>query len=135
MRNATADGTLFNIIDSERGEKVDLIPITLDARYQEAFTRRIRLAFEDLDGELIDAWYARPDDVIFGKLLAWHEGHSLKHQHDISAMLNFLYRGLDQTLLPYFDEKYVDRRAKTISQETWKFWQELKREAKRKSKK
>jgi hypothetical protein len=29
MRNATADGTLFNIIDSERGEKVDLIPIAL----------------------------------------------------------------------------------------------------------
>ncbi|MBI4671420.1 MAG: hypothetical protein HY741_07090 [Chloroflexi bacterium] len=64
MRNATADGTLFNIIDSARGEKVDLIPITLDARYQEAFSRRIRLAFEDLNGELVQAWYARPDDVI-----------------------------------------------------------------------
>jgi hypothetical protein len=33
MKNATADGTLFNIIDTERGEKVDLIPLTLDARY------------------------------------------------------------------------------------------------------
>lgn len=55
MRNATADGTLFNIIDSEAGEKVDLIPWTLDARYREAFGRRIRLSFEDLNGELIEA--------------------------------------------------------------------------------
>lgn len=92
MRNATADGTLFNIIDSERGEKVDLIPWTLDARYQEAFARRIRLAFEDLNGELVEAWYARPDDVIVGKLLAWIEGRSFKHQHDITAMLYFLYQ-------------------------------------------
>lgn len=134
MRNATADGTLFNIIDAERGEKVDLIPITLDARYQEAFARRIRLAFEDLNGELVEAWYARPDDVIVGKLLAWNEGQSIKHQHDILAMLLFLYRKRDPSILPYFDEKYIDRRAKTISQEAWDFWRQLKRRAKRQAK-
>jgi hypothetical protein len=135
MRNATADGTLFNIIDTERGEKVDLIPWTLDARYQEAFTRRIRLTFEDLNGDMVDAWYARPDDVIVGKLLAWDEGHSAKHQQDIFSMLLFLYQRRDPILLDYFDDKYIDRRARTISQETWKFWQDLKREAKRISRK
>lgn len=135
MRSATADGTLFNIIDSERGEKVDLIPITLDARYKEAFKRRIRLAFEDLNGELVDAWYARPDDVIVGKLLAWKDGRSVKHQHDILAMLVFMYRKLDATILPYFDEKYIDRRTQTIGNETLEFWRRLKREAKRRAKK
>lgn len=135
MRNATADGTLFNIIDAERGEKVDLIPITLDARYQEAFTRRIRLAFEDLTGELVEAWYARPDDVIVGKLLAWNEGRSFKHEQDISAMLDFLYRGHDPTLEPYFDEQYVDAKAKTISREAYDFWRMLKRNTKARIKK
>lgn len=130
-----ADGTLFNIIDSERGEKVDLIPITLDARYQEAFARRIRLSFEDLSGELMEAWYARPDDVIMGKLLAWNEGRSVKHQHDILAMLLFLYNTQDRSLVPYFDETYIDRRAKTMSRAAWEFWHDLKREAKKQAKK
>ena len=58
------EGTLFNIIDSERGEKVDLISSPLDARYREAFARRIRLGFEDLNGELVEAWYARPGGSI-----------------------------------------------------------------------
>lgn len=135
MRNATAEGTLFNIIDSERGEKVDLIPITLDSRYRDGFERRIRWAFEDLTGESVEAWYARPDDVIFGKLLAWDEGHSSKHEHDILAMLRFLYQKLDPTILPYFDEKYVDQKAKTISTATNDFWKSLKREAKAQIKK
>jgi hypothetical protein len=130
MRNAQADGTLFNVIDSERGEKVDLIPWTLDERYAEAFDRRIRLAFEDLNGELIDAWYARADDVIVGKLMAWNEGHSVKHQYDIAAMMYFMYQGADPTLAPYFDEKYVDKKAKSISPDALAFWRKLKREAK-----
>ncbi len=135
MRNATRDGTLFNIIDSERGEKVDLIPITLDARYREAFARRIRLAFEDLNGELVEAWYARPDDVIIGKLLAWDEGRSAKHPYDIAAMLAFLYRAQDPAVAPYFDEKYIDQRARTISSAAASLWQQVKREVKRKSNK
>jgi hypothetical protein len=130
LRNATLDGTLFNIIDTERGEKVDLIPITMDARYREAFARRVRLKFEDLNGELVDAWYARPDDVIIGKLLAWNEGRSAKHEQDIAAMLMFFYRGGDPTLNQWFDEQYIDRHARALGDDVWTFWQDLKREAK-----
>ncbi|HZQ08915.1 MAG TPA: hypothetical protein VFD70_20210 [Anaerolineae bacterium] len=135
LRNATAEGTLFNIIDSERGEKVDLIPLTLEARYRDAFARRIRLAFEDLNGELVDAWYARPDDVIIGKLLAWNQGRSLKHEYDIAAMLDFLYSGRDTSLISYYDEKYVDEKARSISRDAYDFWRKLKRDAKARFKK
>ncbi len=62
MRNATADGTLFNIIDSERGEKVEMIA-------------------------------------------------------------------------PYYDEKYVDAKARTVSRDALAFWRSLKREAKARTKK
>jgi hypothetical protein len=134
MRRAMRDGSLFNIIDSERGEKVDLIPITLDARYRDAFARRIRLAFEDLNGELVEAWYARPDDVIVGKLMAWDEGRSAKHPYDIAAMMAFLYRAQDPTVAPYFDEKYVDSRARTISSAAASLWAQVKRQARSKKK-
>lgn len=135
MQNGMANGTLFNIIDSERGEKVDLIPLTLDARYRDAFARRIRLGFEDVNGKIVDAWYARPDDVIVGKLLAWNEGRSIKHHHDISAMLSFLYRRRDPSLTPYFDEKYVNEKARTISDDAYEFWKIIKRDAKAQIKK
>lgn len=130
MRTAMREGTLFNIIDSERGEKVDLIPITLDARYREAFGRRIRLAFEDLNGDLVQAWYARPDDVIVGKLMAWEEGRSAKHPYDIAAMAAFLYRIRDPEVSPYFDETYVDARARTIGAAASSLWQQIKSETK-----
>ncbi len=67
--------------------------------------------------------------MIIGKLLAWEEGRSIKHPQDIGAMLALIYSGRDQTIAPYFDESYVDRRAGMISGEAWKLWQDLKKQA------
>lgn len=128
MRNAMAQRTMFNIIDSSAGDKVDLIPVNMNAYSRPALARRIRLPFEDLNGELIEAWFARPDDVIIGKLHAWNEGHSLRHEQDIGQMLLALYLDRDG-LGRYYDEAYADRNVRTVSASAWSLWNKLKRAA------
>lgn len=54
------------------------------------------------------AWYARPDDVIYGKFLAWDGGRSRKHEADIYDMLVFQYLEADPLLADTFDEAYLD---------------------------
>ncbi|HSN76094.1 MAG TPA: hypothetical protein VL334_13540, partial [Anaerolineae bacterium] len=107
MRSSIRMGMPFNIIDGTRGEKADLSPLTRDSRYRFAFGRRIRQRIEWEGVEPFDAWCARPDDVIFGKLLAWDEGRSRKHRSDIYDMLVFHYLAADPALIPTFDEAYL----------------------------
>lgn len=106
MRSSIRMGISFNIIDGKRGEKADLSPLTPDSRYRYAFGRRIRQRIEWQDMAPFDAWCARPDDVIYGKLLAWDEGRSRKHETDIYDMLVFRYLEADPTLAAAFDEAY-----------------------------
>ena len=80
-------GISFNIIDGKRGEKADLSPLTRDSRYRQAFGRRIRYEIKWPGEASFMAWCARPDDVIYGKFLAWDEGRSRKHEADIYDML------------------------------------------------
>ena len=40
-------------------------------------------------GESFEVWCARPEDVIVGKLMAWAEGHSRKHETDIYEIMVF----------------------------------------------
>lgn len=127
MRDSIAKGILFNIIDTETGHKVDLIPLSMDPRNRSIFARRIRLAFEDLSGRLVEAWFARADDVIIGKLRAWDQDRSLRHEQDIVAMLAFL--AVDATMAQYYDEAYADRHIRLISPSAWALWQKLKRAA------
>jgi len=90
--------------------------------------RRLRLPYEDLNGERLEAWVARPDDVIIGKLLAWDESHSLRHEQDIGQMLVNFYldpKGLGR----HYDESYADRTIRTISASAWALWQKLKHAA------
>ena len=42
MRSAMHAGSSFNIIDTERGEKADLFPVTMEPRQRPAFTKRVR---------------------------------------------------------------------------------------------
>jgi hypothetical protein len=115
MRKALEIGSSFNIIDSSRGEKVDLFPLSMDIRYQPAFNNRIRRVV-DLPGmEPFAVWAARPEDVIVGKLMAWEEGRSDRHTADIFEMMVFHYLGGDASL--DFDHQYIGERAQTISQE------------------
>lgn len=125
MQNAMKIGSTFNIIDTERGEKADLFPLSVDPRYRMALENRIRQAV-DLPGlKPFSVWAARPEDVIVGKLMAWDEGRSRRHTSDIYEMLLFYYLGglaADMVL----DEAYVDDRARQMSEEVWALWDLLK---------
>jgi hypothetical protein len=126
MRDSIRLGILFNLIDTERGQKVDLVPITMDPRYRQAFARRIRRSFEDPSGIESEAWFARPEDVIVGKLMAWAEGQSRRHEDDIYSMLVFIYLGEDPSLTFEFDEACVDQQARALGSEVATLWQRLK---------
>ncbi len=120
MSRAMQIGSSFNIIDSSRGEKVDLFPLTMDIRYQPAFDNRIR-RMVDLPGmEPFAVWAARPEDVIVGKLMAWDEGRSDRHSSDIFEMMVFHYLGGETNL--DFDKQYVANRAQTISEDAANLW-------------
>jgi len=120
MRNAMQIGSSFNIIDSSRGEKADLFPLTMDLRYKPAFENRIR-RMVDLPGmEPFAVWAARPEDVIIGKLMAWDEGRSERHTSDIFEMMLFHYLGGELGI--GFDKQYVTERAQAISAEAADIW-------------
>jgi hypothetical protein len=67
--------------------------------------------------------------VIYGKLLAWDEGRSLKHESDIFDMLVFRYLEADPSLASTFDEAYLDTQAKALGPDVEELWQSIKRAA------
>jgi len=129
MRNATREGTMFNIIDSGRGEKADLIPLSMASRYRLAFGRRIRQAVDIPRMHPLEVWCARPDDVIIGKLMAWTEGRSHKHETDIHEILVNHYLDPDDEQSAPLDESYVDAQAQSLGAETDRLWRVLKQSA------
>ena len=122
MRDSIRLGIMFNIIDTARGEKADLIPITMVTRYQQAFQRRVRRQVEMPGMAPFDVWCARPEDVIVGKLMAWAEGRSRKHETDIYEMMVFHYLGLDPDVSAAFDETFVDAQAEVLGDEAYELW-------------
>ena len=126
MRDSIRLGIMFNIIDTSRGEKADLLPLTMASRYQEAFQRRARQVVDIPGAEPFEVWCARPEDVIVGKLMAWIEGRSRKHETDIYEMMVFHYLGADPALTAAFDQAYVDARAKALGVEAHELWEAIK---------
>jgi hypothetical protein len=126
MRSSTRMGIAFNIIDGKRGEKADLSPLTRDSRYRNAFGRRIRLQIRWANEAPFEAWCARPDDVIYGKFLAWDEGRSRKHESDIYELLVFRYLQADPTLAVTFDETYLDAQARALGPDVVELWELIK---------
>lgn len=122
MRDSIAKGIMFNIIDSSRGEKADLVPLTMADRYRQAFQRRLRQIVDTPGLEPFAVWCARPEDVIIGKLIAWQEGRSPKHENDIYEMLVFHYLGLDPDLSADFDETHITAQAQTLSEDVFELW-------------
>ncbi|MBM3144099.1 MAG: hypothetical protein FJ010_03835 [Chloroflexi bacterium] len=122
MRNSTRLGIMFNLIDTEEGVKADLVPLKREPEYRLAFERRIRRAFVDPQGVKLEAWCARPEDIIVGKLQAWAEGESSKHPADISAILAFLLS--DENELS-FDLAIVSRAIRRMDKKVLTLWQEL----------
>ena len=131
MRDSIVKGIMFNIIDSSRGEKADLVPLTMANRYRHAFQRRLRQTVDAPGIEPFEVWCARPEDVIIGKLIAWEEGRSLKHETDIYEMLVFHYLGLDPTLSADFDENYIITQIKTMDPDVIELWEATKAAARR----
>ncbi len=131
MRSSVAMGIMFNIIDSERGEKADLIPLTMVSRYRLAFENRVRQTVDMPGSAPFDVWCARPEDVIVGKLMAWAEGRSRKHESDIHEMLVYDALGFLGPLGLTLDEAYVERRAAQLGADVLEFWQLLKAAARK----
>jgi len=129
MRSSIQMGISFNIIDGKRGEKADLSPLTRDSRYRQAFKRRIRYEIKWPGETSFTAWCARPDDVIYGKFLAWDEGRSRKHEADIYDMLVFKYLEADPTLADTFDVAYLDAQARALGPAVEELWHSIKQAA------
>ena len=128
IRNSIEMGIMFNIIDTERGEKADLVPLSGTLDYRPAFARRVRQLVEIPGAEPFEIWCASPEDVIHGKLLAWKEGRSRKHENDIFEMLIFHYINESEDSLL---EGAIDKIAKTLGEETNQFWKKIKSDAKK----
>ena len=125
IRDSIRRGIMFNIIDTSRGDKADLVPLTMEPRYLFAFQHRIRQLVELPDAEPFEIWCARPEDVIVGKLMAWAEGRSRKHESDIHQMLLFdAVQPSSRTL----DLGYIDRQAQQLGEDVHHFWRAIVKE-------
>ncbi len=131
MRDSIRMGIMFNIIDTTAGKKADLVPLSMDPRYRRAFGRRVRQMIQESGQAPFEAWLARPEDVILGKLIAWAEGRSYRHEEDIYSMLVFIYLQADPDLSRSFDEADVDAQAVTLGSEVNQLWGRLKEAARR----
>jgi len=131
MRDSIRLGIMFNIIDTSRGEKADLVPLGMSPTYRLAFQRRVRQRIELPNAESFEVWCARPEDVIVGKLKAWAEGRSRKHETDIYEMLVFHYLGHGATQTATLDEASVDTQAATLGQDVVTLWKTIKEAAQR----
>jgi len=126
MRDSTLLGIMFNIIDTEQGAKADLVPLSREPQYRQAFSRRIRRIFQDEVGNEFEAWCARPEDIIVGKLRAWGEGHSAKHPTDIRELLVFALSGLGDELI---DLDYITTQVGTLGSSIADLWNRLREQA------
>jgi len=129
IHDSVRHGMMFNIIDSDRGEKADLLPATMNPLYRQVLVRRVRHRVEAPGQEPFDAWCACLEDVIIGKLMAWAEARSRKHETDIYEMLVFHYVGLDPSIA--FDEFIVDTAAMALGSAVAEFWATTREAARR----
>lgn len=127
MRSSTQMGMMFNIIDTTLGAKADLVPLSREPAYRRAFARRIRRTFTDEDGAEFEAWCARPEDIIVGKLMAWQEGRSDKHLSDIREILAFTLSNLSDEPL---DVRYISLWATRLGTDVAQLWNKVQQQAK-----
>jgi hypothetical protein len=131
IRNSIGMGIMFNIIDTNRGEKADLVPLSGTIRYEYAFQNRVRKLVSIPGTEPFEVWVARPEDVILGKFKAWVEGRSRKHETDIYEMMVFHYLGEDDDEETPFDEHYVDEQVNRMGADVIELWQAIKNSARK----
>lgn len=126
IRDSIKWGILFNLIDSSLGRKVDLIPLTMQPGYWFALNNRIRRSIHVSMVSAVEVWLARPEDIIIGKLMAWNEGRSYKHEADIRDILIAVKMRDDPEIANTFDVDYIDDWAKELGSEVEQLWSRLK---------
>jgi hypothetical protein len=126
MRDSIRHGTLFNIIDTSLGDKADFVPLRNEAQGRNAFRRRVRQPLELPGGEIVEIWCARREDVIIGKLAAWSEGRSRKHESDILQML--IYAALEAPSEPVAAHEIAAQAAR-LGEDTLRLWMLLESKA------
>ena len=131
IRKSINMGIMFNIIDTERGEKADLVPLNGTLEYSPAFERRVRQTVEMFGEEPFEVWSAKPDDIVHGKLMAWTEGRSRKHETDIFDMLLHHYLR-NETIL---NISVIDKYAEKLGEDTRQLWEDIKSDAKKRMEK
>ncbi len=119
MRDSIRLGIMFNIIDTSLGVKADLVPLSREPAYREAFRQRVRCIVVDAQGTEFEVWCARPEDIIVGKLMAWQQGRSAKHPADIAVVLAFTLGGFSSSPL---DIDYVTTKAAQIGADALALW-------------
>lgn len=102
----------FNIIQSEKGVKVDFYLLKDDAFDRQEFSRRHKEAFD----EKREAIFASAEDIILKKLEWYKMGESQKHLDDIRGILRISGTKLDL--------QYIDKWALKIGVQD--IWQKLK---------
>ncbi len=130
MRDSIRLGIMFNIIDGSLGVKADLVPLSREPAYREAFRQRMRCIVVDPQGQEFEVWCAQPEDIIVGKLMAWQEGRSAKHPADIAVVLSFMLAGFGSST---FAVDYVTARATQIGADALALWLQLLGRAQRPS--
>lgn len=97
VREAIRARGQFNIIHPGSGMKIDVL-LKKDTPYDRVeFERRQRQPI--LPG--IDAYFARPEDVILYKMLYFQQGRSERHLRDIASILRISWTEID---MRYVDE-------------------------------
>jgi len=122
MRDSIRLGIMFNIIDGSQGVKADLVPLSREPAYRDAFRKRVRCVVVDPQGQEFEVWCARPEDIIVGKLMAWQEGRSAKHPADIAVVLAFSLGGFSSSPM---DVNYITTGAAQIGADALALWHEL----------
>lgn len=120
MRSSVRHGIMFNIIDGSRGEKADLMPVTRRPEYRHVLANRLRQPVVAPGAPPFDAWCARPEDVIIGKLKAWAESRHRRHETDIYEMLVFHYLSADPST--WIDLDAVDAAASELGNDVAELW-------------
>jgi hypothetical protein len=126
MRDSLRYGTLFKIIDTSLGDKADFVSLRDEPQQRSAFRRRVRQPLELPGGELVAIWCARREDVIIGKLAAWSEGRSRKHESDILQMLIYAALEAPDQLLAVQE---IAAQAARLGEDTLHLWTLLERKA------
>jgi hypothetical protein len=103
----------FNVIHTDSGIKVDFMVVDNTGWNRSQLTRRVKLELlPDVTG-----YVASPEDVILGKLVYFHEGHSEKHVLDILGIIKNNSSQLDRA--------YIEQQARELG--VTDLWHEIAR--------